>query len=359
MWQSWTVTKQKLTDWRNASQVAYSGSLQLTYSHTEALISHEKARLKDRMSVDLNDSDSLIGIYDTLHSFFEAKKNPTLRIICHFNRIEPPPSGQSQSSQYTGSRRTTTQHQLANLPELIESEEVASNQVPALASQWACTSFQYGNKGFTCWVSRGAGTRDNPSKHYPVVGVYMRRWNDEIKEEVSTLEAPSPGLAAALSASRSKAKVKPLIEAQPAELLSISKTLEIAVLTAVMPLLANLQNLSAQASPTSILPLSAPLVPSNPIHLNGDWSEVMKEFFEWYIVKYETRNQVELQRIYSKLIDDDWNLDHICSEARDSSMILVIWAYYGLRLGVLSRMQSKISKFKRLRGSATLSDGEL
>ena len=107
----------------------------------------------------------------------------------------------------------------------------------------------------------------------------MRRWNDEIKEEVSTLEALSPRLAAALSASRSKAKAKLLIKTQATESLSISKTLKIAVLAAVMPLLANLQNFSTQASLPS-LQLPAPLGLSSPIHSNGDWSEVMKKFFK-------------------------------------------------------------------------------
>jgi hypothetical protein len=72
----------------------------------------------------------------------------------------------------------------------------------------------------------------------------MRRWNDEIKEEILTLKASSPSLAAALAASRSKAKAKPLIETQPTDSSSILKTLEIVVLATVMPLLANLQNLS-------------------------------------------------------------------------------------------------------------------
>ena len=73
----------------------------------------------------------------------------------------------------------------------------------------------------------------------------MRRWNNKIKENILTLEALLLGLTTALSASKSKAKTKPLIETQPTELMSILKTLEIAVLVAVIPLLTNLQNISA------------------------------------------------------------------------------------------------------------------
>ncbi|KAI9769493.1 MAG: hypothetical protein M1840_003970 [Geoglossum simile] len=368
MWQSWTVTKQKLTDWRNASQVAYSGTLQLTYSHTEALISHEKARAKDEMSVDLNDGNSLIHVYDTLTSFFKSNKSPTLRIICHFNGLEPllPPSSQpfQNSQRMSTPRRTTTQRQIADLTGILESERVAGNMMPELATRWACTSRQCSNHGYICWVSRGEGTRDNPRYHHPVAGMYMRRWNDEIKEEVSSIDAPSPGLAAALATTKAKPKAKAIAVPDSIEPSSMSKTLEMIAIAVVTPLLANIQ---AQASsalpnpPATQLPttqLPAPPAPSSPIHSNSNRSEVVKEFFEWYISKYETQYRDELQEICGKLIDDAWSLDCIRSEARGGSMTLAIWIHYGLRLGILGRLQSKISEFKRVRSSASSSTDE-
>ncbi|KAI9767611.1 MAG: hypothetical protein M1839_004468 [Geoglossum umbratile] len=192
----------------------------------------------------------------------------------------------------------------------------------------------------------------------------MRRWNNEIKEEVSSINIPSPGLAAALATTKAKPKAKAIAVSDSIKPSSMSKTLEMIAIAVVMLLLTNIQaqassaplNLPATQLLTTQLP--APSAPSSPIHSNSNRSKVVKEFFEWYISKYKTQYRDELQEICGKLIDNTWSLDCICSEAQGGSMTLVIWIHYGLRLGILGRLQSKISEFKRVRSSASSSTDE-
>ncbi|KAI9776891.1 MAG: hypothetical protein M1839_009339 [Geoglossum umbratile] len=214
-----------------------------------------------------------------------------------------------------------------------------------LATRWACTNRQYSNHNYIYWVSRGEGNQDDPRYHYLVAGTYMKKWNDEIKEKVSFIDAPLPGLAAALATTKAKPKAKVIIVLDSIELSSMSKTLEMIAIIIVIPLLANFQ---AQASPAPPnLPMTqllttqlspAPPAPSSPIHSNSNRSEVVRKFFEWYISKYETQYRDELQEICDKLIDDTWSLDCICPETQEGSITLAIWIHYRLRLGILSRL---------------------
>jgi hypothetical protein len=123
--------------------------MKLTYSWLEAIVSHEKLRAKDEISSDLNDGDSLLDVYRTLDGFFKDGKKPVLRILCHFDRVEPPPlSSQGGTQRSIGGRRTTTQRQLDALLSIVEAEEASSNFVIAISDRWACTSLTCGNRGF-------------------------------------------------------------------------------------------------------------------------------------------------------------------------------------------------------------------
>jgi hypothetical protein len=93
--------------------------------------------------------------------------------------------------------------------------------------------------------------------------------------------------------------------------------------------------------------------PSSPVNSNGDWLEVLREFFDWYIETYESQSRVELLGVCSTLADDDWSLDLLRSEARGGTMTAAAGIHYGFRLGVLGRLQGKISEFKRLRGNSS------
>ena len=67
-----------------------------------------------------------------------------------------PPSSQVPRSN----RRTVTQIQEANLPNIIAAEEAADNKIPALVSRWPCVNSYYSNKGATCWQNRQGGETD-------------------------------------------------------------------------------------------------------------------------------------------------------------------------------------------------------
>ena len=201
--------------------------------------------------------------------------------------------------------------------------------------------------------SQAAGSnRDNPTNHYPIVGHYMRRWNDEIKEEISTVEVPSPGLAAALAVIRSRKGVQ---NTKPPEVpteatSSMAKIMETLAFAQVLNITNQMQQVPVRSSSTLARPLGPP-APSSPIHSNSDSAEVVQQFFEWYIGKHGLKQVEVLEGICEKLVIEDWSLDLLRTEAKGGSMTAEIWSSYGFKLGTLAKLQSKISEFKQTRTS--------
>jgi hypothetical protein len=90
-----------LLEWRLASQAAYTGTLKITYRWLEASIILPKARLKDARSMDLDDGDALLVLWDLLHQYTESGTPPTVDIVCYYDGIEPPPPASNPPTTQT------------------------------------------------------------------------------------------------------------------------------------------------------------------------------------------------------------------------------------------------------------------
>jgi hypothetical protein len=167
-----------------------------------------------------------------------------------------PAASQPQATQARG-RRTATQLQLNALPHVLEAEQLAGNQMPAIADHWACMNTRCRNKGKTCWRSKKPGAPDIADDHYPVPTDLFRRWSKEVNDEVSTVEQPSPQLIIALckwkERSYKKAEVATKTEEQSASATAASTTsalLNTFLITQLKQM--NQQSLSSLAVPSSL-----------------------------------------------------------------------------------------------------------
>lgn len=193
IWTANNLLKEVLTIWRFDSLWAYNGSLKLTYSWLEAIVTHEKACAKvDTALMDLRDGDLLEELYRTLYKDIEQGKRPCLILICYFDGVEPPSQALPLSTQVSTQatlrtpRQTTISRQLSTLPEVLEQEAVIGNTGPVIAQIWVCRCSQCKNKGGICWV-KGVRDRDNLKDHFPISGLVPSIYTNysKIKEKVT------------------------------------------------------------------------------------------------------------------------------------------------------------------------------
>ena len=83
------------------------------------------------------------------------------------SQSQPQPQTHAQAAQARG-RRTATQQQLNILSHILEVEQLAGNQMPAIADHWAYMNTHCQNKRKTCWHSKKSGASDIADDHYPV-----------------------------------------------------------------------------------------------------------------------------------------------------------------------------------------------
>jgi hypothetical protein len=118
-------------------------------------------------------------------------------------------------------------------------------------------------------------------------------------------------------------------------------------------LVTQIQQLAQQQSSTlqHTLPIRPPLslAPSSPIWSDSDPSELLAQFFDWFILHFGRQQKEALENIQSKLLDEDWNLETLRNERKGGAMTVAIWESYGFKLGTLANIRSKISEFKQQR----------
>ena len=173
----------------------------------EAAVSYEKQLKANNFLHEINDRNDLYRVLELLKDLREQHATKSLYLDFTLYMTEekpletPVPSQAPRSSETVRSgRRTATQIQEANLPNIIAAEEAAGNRVPALASRWPCINVYCSNKGGTCWQNRRGGEADRVEHHYPVNAHILQRWSKEIQTEVSTVEEPSQNMICQLSA---------------------------------------------------------------------------------------------------------------------------------------------------------------
>jgi hypothetical protein len=91
----------------------------------------------------------------------------------------------------------------------------------------------------------------------------------------------------------------------------------------------------------------APPAPSSPIRSETDPSELLAQFFDWFILRSNQQQKEALENIRTKLLDEDWNLDTLREERKGGAMTIAIWESYSFKLGTLANIRSKISEFKQ------------
>ncbi|KAH0562442.1 hypothetical protein GP486_002867 [Trichoglossum hirsutum] len=339
-------------------------SRQLEVVRLEAIASYERCRALDECPFELRSQQDVLDALEMLKMWYKQRKRVSLRITLYLKEAITELQSQTDSNaKIASSRRTATQRQLAELPDILQIEATMGNSMPQVADYWTCLNSQCRNKGKTCWVNKPRPeTRDNAAEHYPVSGEIFRRWSREIADKLSTVEQPSQQIIVLLVNWRERDRKKSAQTRQtsrPADDISstTNQLLQTLIATQTQQLAQNLYgglyNMPANPSTPSLLSLYplpyTPIAPSSPIHSNSDPSEVLAQFFDWLILKSSDQQRELLEHIKSKLLDEDWNLDTLRDERKGGAMTLAIWESYGFKLGTLANIRSQISEFKQQR----------
>ena len=83
-----------------------------------------------------------------------------------------------------------------------------------------------------------------------------------------------------------------------------------------------------------------------------DLVKLLGQFFDWLADQQGFRSKQQralLEPIKEKLMEDQWNIDTLKPRKPDDGMTLDIWEAYGFKIGLLARIRSKVSDFKRSR----------
>ena len=325
---------------------------QLEVIRLEAVASFERCRAIDECPFDLQDQQDITRLHEVLRMWHARRKRVSVRITLYLKEDIPQlqPQSQQDSSIRTGgaSRRTATQRQLANLPMVLQSEQSTGNLMPQIADRWPCTNSQCRNKGKTCWQNKKRPDGpDHVSNHYPVPGELFRRWNREINEELSTVEQPSQNLIVQLVNWRERDRKNATQLPKPVEGSSTTEQLMQTFLVTQIQQLAQQQQSSTLLHSLPIRPPQ--FAPSSPIQSDSDPSELLAQFFDWFILRSSIQQKEALENIRSKLLDEDWNLETLRDERKGGAMTVAIWESYGFKLGTLANIRSKISEFKQQR----------
>ncbi|KAI9769798.1 MAG: hypothetical protein M1840_003792 [Geoglossum simile] len=332
-------------------------SRQLEVVRLEAIASYERCRFSDECPFELRDQRDIYDALEILRMWHNQHKRVSFRVMLYLKEAIVVPQSQSDSSVRTTGWRTATQRQIAELPDILQSETNAGNSMPQVADFWTCLNGQCRNKGKTCWINKSRpGIRDNAAEHYPVPGEIFRRWSREIADNLSTVEQPSQQIIVLLVNWRERERKKNAQTQQiprPAE--DITSTTNQLLQTLIAAQTQQLtQNLCGNRSslPATLPPYPPPYsppVPSSPVRSNSDPSEVLSQFFDWLIVKSSVQQIELLEGIKNKLLDEDWNLDTLRDERKGGAMTIRIWESYGFKLGTLANIWSRISEFKQQR----------
>ncbi|KAI9765482.1 MAG: hypothetical protein M1840_007308 [Geoglossum simile] len=328
---------------------------QLEVIKLEAIASYERCRTLDECPFELQNHRDIYDALEILRRWNQQRKRVSLRVILHLKEAIVIPQLQPNSSTRTPmGRRTATQRQITELPDILQSESTAGNSMPQVADHWACLNGQCRNKGKTCWVNKPRpGVRDNAAEHYPVPGEIFRRWSREIADNLSTVEQPSQQIILLLANWRER-EHKKSAHAQlprPAEdtTSTTNQLLQILIAAQVQHLPQNLysnRSNSPATPPPCPLPYTPP-VPSSPIRSSSDPNEVLTQFFDWLTAKSNASQAELLESVKNKLLDEDWSLDALRDERRGGAMTSTIWESYGFKLGTLAKIRSRISEFKQ------------
>ena len=327
----------------------------------QAVASYEKARQADCCPQDIwssEDLDQALAIIEEWHKRWPSKSlslNFTLYLV-----EEKEPETQAPtvtlSQHRPAGRRTATQAQLTNLPDVLAAEEASGNRIPAIAYRWPCMNIHCRNKGKTCWQNKKSpNSPDSAINHYPISAENFQRWNKELLSGESTIEQPSQNLIINLVKERSRRIQKEQVVEKEVPTQSNIDRLVSVMMARELRTMNQIPHLSPQYVPLQYPPpysnVEAPqnssLVQSEP-----DPVELLSRFFEWLANQPEfnsKRQRAILKPIKAKLVEEEWDIDSLKSLKPGEGMTSDQWENYDFKIGTLHRIRPLISKFKRLR----------
>lgn len=297
----------------------------------EAIASYENARACDFCQQQINSYEDLWQAVEIIKEWRLRWPLKSLRLDFTLSLVEekevipatPIPTSSQRVGDRLGGRRTATQAQLNDLPELLAAEEDAGNHVPRIADRWSCSNKHCSNYPATCWRnSRSSTSPDHVLHHYPISSENMARWNREILKGESTVDQPSQNIIVQLVNWKEKGRKSNKIE-QPKEKDDTFDNLLKALL---------FKELKSQPQPQPQLPMYPPHYPpypyptvdqpqnSSPVRSETDPVELLGFFFKWLADQPGFNNEQQreiLKSIKIRLMDEMWNIDTLKASKRE------------------------------------------
>ena len=91
---------------------------------------------------------------------------------------------------------------------------------------------------------------------------------------------------------------------------------------------------------------------SSPVRSETDPIELLGQFFDWLVNQPGFNSEQQralLEPVKEKLMEDQWNIDSFKPRKQDEGITMEIWETYSFKIGLLARIKSKVSDFKRSR----------
>ncbi|KAI9765687.1 MAG: hypothetical protein M1840_007245 [Geoglossum simile] len=281
---------------------------QLEVIRLQAVASYERCRALDECPVKLRSQRDIYDATEILRIWHNQRKRVSLWVTLYLKEAIAIPQSQPDSSIRTG-RKTATQRQIAELPDILQSETIAGNLM--LQSRE---------------ITDNLSTVEQPLQQIIVLLVNWREREHKKSGQTQQILRPAEDIA-----STTTQLLQTLIPAQTQQL--------------AQNLYSNGSNSTAVPSPYP--PPYTPPIPSSPIHLNSDPSEILSQFFDWLTAKPNALQADLLESIKNKLLNEDWSLDALHDERRGGAMTYTIWESYGFKLSTLAKIRSRISEFKQ------------
>jgi hypothetical protein len=226
-------------------------------------------------------------------------------------------------------------------------EEASGNYTMRLTEKWACSNTSCSNHSFTCWYE----TSDLAQSHFPVNGVTLRDWSQEIRLRNATVDTPSVRIAIRLANERNRERKKVQQPAAGAGNGGGSGGGAGPTVVFQMPQMPGYG--SAYGFPPYIQPPAQgpqaqgpPHEPSSPIREDPD--DILSDFFVWLIGRpgWSLNDNGLFEGYREGLIEKGYTLDDVKDE---SAIQLERWIDWGFKEGHLRRLQGEARTYKAQR----------
>jgi hypothetical protein len=245
------------------------------------------------------------------------------------------------------SRRTATDIQRLAIADLGMAEEASGNYTMRLTEKWACSNTGCSNHSFTCWYE----TSDLAQSHFPVNGVTLRDWSQEIRLRNATVDTPSARIAIRLANERNRERKKvqqPAAGAGNGGGSGGGAGPTVVFQMPQMPGYGSAYGFPPYIQPPAQGPQAQGLShePSSPIREDPD--DILSDFFVWLIGRpgWSLNDNRLFEGYREGLIEKGYTLDDVKDE---SAIQLERWIDWGFKEGHLRRLRGEARTYKAWR----------